>query len=205
MENVSVLIRVKNEERWIGNAIQSALDHLQSPEIIVIDNNSTDSSLEIVKSFRHNPALEKSQKRYTNVSILNIDEYSPGKSLNMGVAHAQFENILILSALYNYRCQILNIYRISCPIWMCFWQTSACIQWQENYPRYLWSHFGDEQVINMYSSSEERYFMHNAFPFLRSLFLPIFHLMKMLLGRKIVYGLKHMLKIRLNICILQNA
>ena len=34
-------------------------------------------------------------------------------------------------------------------------------------PRYLWSHFGDQQVINMYSASEERYFMHNAFSFFK--------------------------------------
>ena len=169
MENVSVLIRVKNEERWVGHAIQSALDHLQSPEIIVIDNNSTDSSLEIVKSFRHNPALEKSQKRYTNVSILSIDEYSPGKSLNMGVAHAQFENILILSAHCiihsmpdpQYLSDILS--RYGCV----FGKQVPVYNGRKITPRYLWSHFGDEQVINMYSSSEERYFMHNAFSFFK--------------------------------------
>ena len=29
----SVIIRVKNEERWIGHAIQSVLDHVFKPEI----------------------------------------------------------------------------------------------------------------------------------------------------------------------------
>ena len=28
--------------------------------------------------------------------------------------------------------------------------------------RYLWSHFVDKDVVNMYSDSESRYFMHNA-------------------------------------------
>jgi glycosyltransferase involved in cell wall biosynthesis len=45
---VSVIIRNRNEEQHIGFAIQSALDHFTNPEIIVVDNNSTDSSLEIV-------------------------------------------------------------------------------------------------------------------------------------------------------------
>jgi len=28
--------------------------------------------------------------------------------------------------------------------------------------RYIWSHFGDKPVINMFSSSENRHFLHNA-------------------------------------------
>ena len=61
-DNVSVIIRVKNEERWIGHAIQSALDTLNGPQIVVVDNNSTDESIDIVRSFRHDPALEKMKK-----------------------------------------------------------------------------------------------------------------------------------------------
>ena len=36
--DVSVIIRTKNEERWIGHTIQSVIDQLEKPEIIVIDN-----------------------------------------------------------------------------------------------------------------------------------------------------------------------
>ena len=50
-KKVSIIIRTKNEERWIGYAVQSVLDHLYKPEIIIVDNNSTDKTLEIVKSF----------------------------------------------------------------------------------------------------------------------------------------------------------
>ena len=48
---VSVIIRTKNEERWIGHTIQSVIDKLHRPEIIIVDNNSTDNTLHIVKSF----------------------------------------------------------------------------------------------------------------------------------------------------------
>ena len=44
LSDFSVVIRAKNEERWIGYAIQSALDHLRKPEIVIVDNNSTDKT-----------------------------------------------------------------------------------------------------------------------------------------------------------------
>jgi glycosyltransferase involved in cell wall biosynthesis len=53
--NLSVVIRCKNEENWVGHTIQSIFDHLGKTEIIVVDNNSKDKSIEIVKSFLHNP------------------------------------------------------------------------------------------------------------------------------------------------------
>ena len=42
MDNISVIIRNRNEERYIGYAIQSVLDNFKDPEIVVVDNNSTD-------------------------------------------------------------------------------------------------------------------------------------------------------------------
>ena len=48
---ISVIIRNRNEERWIGHAIQSILDRLYKPEIIIIDNKSTDKTLDIVKKY----------------------------------------------------------------------------------------------------------------------------------------------------------
>ena len=71
MDNISVIIRNKNEERYIGYAIQSVLDNFQDPEIIVVDNNSTDNSLGIVNTFD-----------FEDIKIHDIDTYTPGKSLN---------------------------------------------------------------------------------------------------------------------------
>ena len=51
MDNISIIIRNRNEEDFIGFAIQSCLDFFDKPEIIIVDNNSTDSSLEIVNLF----------------------------------------------------------------------------------------------------------------------------------------------------------
>ena len=52
MDKVSVIIRNKNEAEHIGLAIQSVLDHLgPKTEILIIDDNSTDDSLEVVALF----------------------------------------------------------------------------------------------------------------------------------------------------------
>ena len=52
MDNISILIRNRNEERYIGFAIQSCLDFFDKPEIIIIDNNSTDGTREILQKFK---------------------------------------------------------------------------------------------------------------------------------------------------------
>ena len=84
---VSAIIRCKNEEEWIGHAIQSFIDFFPHSEIIIINNNSTDASIDIVKLF----------DRY-DITIVNIDDYTPGKAINVGVSLAKYENILIQSA-----------------------------------------------------------------------------------------------------------
>src|ERR1035437_936377 len=49
---VSIIIPCFNAERWISEAIQSCLDQTYQPiEVIVIDDGSTDKSLEVIKSF----------------------------------------------------------------------------------------------------------------------------------------------------------
>ena len=50
-EKISVIIRTKNEERFIGHAIQSILDKINKPEIIILDNDSNDQTLQIVRLF----------------------------------------------------------------------------------------------------------------------------------------------------------
>ena len=69
LSKFSVVIRCKNEERWIGHAIQSLIENLHKPEIIIIDNGSSDRSLEIVRMFQEDPLLDRKSKNYTSMSI----------------------------------------------------------------------------------------------------------------------------------------
>ena len=88
MDNISVIIRCRNEEQWVGHSIQSVIETFKKPEIIVINNNSTDESMGIVKMFKKDESL-KDNGNYTDIKIYNIDGYSPGKSLNYGVTNVQ--------------------------------------------------------------------------------------------------------------------
>tara|TARA_B100000287_G_scaffold162231_1_gene153016 strand:- start:231 stop:869 length:639 start_codon:yes stop_codon:yes gene_type:complete len=155
MDNISVIIRNRNEERYIGYAIQSVLDTFDKPEIIVVDNNSTDNSMGIVNTFD-----------FEDIKTYNMDSYTPGKSLNYGVTKCSNDYILILSA----HSQIMNcdfgkvigLLHEYCsvggkqiPIW----------NGKKISRRYVWSNFIDEDSVNLFSKNENRYFLHNAFAF----------------------------------------
>ena len=64
---VSVIIPCYNAERWIGEAIQSCLDQTHAPiEVIVIDDGSTDRSLNVISSFGHRIRWETGPNRGGN-------------------------------------------------------------------------------------------------------------------------------------------
>ena len=163
LSDFSVVIRAKNEERWIGYAIQSVLDHLIKPEIVVVDNNSTDKTLEIVKFFSENPNLNNTANNYSKIRIVSINNYSPGKALNLGVKNASKKYIMILSAhcilkKFDEKKILKNLEKNVCvfgnqiPVW----------NGKKITKRYLWSHFSNKKIQNMYSTLEKRYFLHNA-------------------------------------------
>jgi len=161
---VSVLIRNKNEAEYIGTAIQSVVDHLgPETEIIIINDNSTDDSLEVVALFDQ-----------LNISISNIkDHYSPGKALNFGARLATNSTLLVLSA----HSQITNINKEMLGQWFkeghvaIFGKQTPIYRGKKITPRYIWSHFTGDITENLYSEIENRQFLHNAFCFYNKEFL----------------------------------
>ena len=164
MDNISVIIRNRNEAEYIGFAIHSCLDHFKKSEIIVVDNNSTDDSLHIVNLF----------KDRTSIKIINIDDYTPGKSINLGVKHAVNERILVLSAhsqITNLNIEMLNRwFKIDKHVAV-FGNQTPIYRGKRITKRYVWSHFTDDIEKNLYSNIEDRYFLHNAFCFYNRDFL----------------------------------
>lgn len=83
---ISVVIRVKNEERWIGRCLMSvSKQNYPDFEVIVVDNESDDGTLETVRRF--------------DCRILTISdkEFSHGRALNLGISKASGELMAILS------------------------------------------------------------------------------------------------------------
>jgi rhamnosyltransferase len=157
MDNISVIIRNRNEAEFIGFAIQSCLDYFNKPEIIIVDNNSTDDSLEIVNLF----------KDRTTIKIISINDYTPGKSINLGVKKASNDYILILSA--HAQINSLNFEKVKQHLKnnnvAVFGNQIPIYKGKKISKRYIWKHFVQEEILDMYSNMEQRYFLHNAFCF----------------------------------------
>jgi len=162
MDNISIIIRNRNEDKYIGFTIQSCLDHFKKPEIIIVDNNSTDDSLRTVNLF----------KDRTTIKVISINDYTPGKSINLGVKHATNNIVLILSA----HAQIIKIDLLQIQSDLkenvaVFGQQIPIYKGKKITKRYIWSHFKNARIKNMYSQIESRQFLHNAFCFYNKQFL----------------------------------
>ena len=81
---VSIVVRTHNEERWLSHCLDAIFrQDFTNYEVIIVDNNSTDSSLDIVRKY--------------NVRIFTINDYLPGRALNLGTKHARGQYICYLS------------------------------------------------------------------------------------------------------------
>jgi rhamnosyltransferase len=87
MTSVSVVIRCFNEERHIGRLLTGILQQTRPPaDIIVVDSGSTDASLAIASRFP------------VDIHSINPDDFSFGRSLNIGCRAATGEFIVTASA-----------------------------------------------------------------------------------------------------------
>lgn len=83
---VSVVIRSRNEEAWIRHCLEGVFGQRGVDfEVIIVDNNSDDKTVAIAK-------------RFPVKSVLTIDEYSPGKALNLGIGEAEGKFVALISA-----------------------------------------------------------------------------------------------------------
>jgi glycosyltransferase involved in cell wall biosynthesis len=83
---ISVIIRTKNEEAWIGRCLASVVvQNHPDFEIIVVDNESTDHTLDIVSKY--------------NCKLVTIrdEDFTFGKSLNWGIRASSGDYLAILS------------------------------------------------------------------------------------------------------------
>src|SRR6202011_1477360 len=79
---VSILIPCYNAERWVAQAIESALRQTwPEKEIIVVDDGSTDGSLAIIESFGDRIRWETGPNRGGNVARNRLLELAHGEWL----------------------------------------------------------------------------------------------------------------------------
>lgn len=88
-ELCSIIIRTRNEERWINSCLSKILTQTyKNYEVIIVDNNSSDATLKIINQY----------KTKINIKILKIKEYLPGLALNKGIRKSKGKFIVCLSA-----------------------------------------------------------------------------------------------------------
>lgn len=89
--NVSIIIRTKNEERWIAKCLSAVRDQDRKDfEIIIVDNESQDRTIEKVKQFEKNFPEGR-------LKVIKCSDYLPGKALNMGIKESAGTFIACLS------------------------------------------------------------------------------------------------------------
>lgn len=82
---VSIVIRAKNEERWIGRCLRMVVaQDYKDFEIIIVDNNSSDHTIAIARKYP--------------VKVVQIEKFLPGKAINMGIRASTGKFIVCLSA-----------------------------------------------------------------------------------------------------------
>lgn len=82
---ISIIIRTKNEEKWIESCLSKIYSQKKvNFEIIIVDNYSTDKTLLRAKSFP--------------VKVIKIKKFLPGKALNLGIKKSNGQIIVCLSA-----------------------------------------------------------------------------------------------------------
>ena len=81
---VSIIIRTKNEERWIAACLRAVFDQSYKDfEVILVDNNSTDKTVEKASAF--------------DIKLVTVDRFRPGDAINRGIEASVGEYIVCLS------------------------------------------------------------------------------------------------------------
>ncbi|MEM5497139.1 glycosyltransferase [Paraglaciecola mesophila] len=97
---VSVVIPVYNSEKYISDCIDSVLAQTYTHfEIIVVNDGSTDSSLEILKSYQKN----------SKIKLLEIEKSGQSVARNIGIERAKGKYLIFLDSDDCWKNNTLNI------------------------------------------------------------------------------------------------
>jgi|TARA_S200002703_G_scaffold150601_1_gene149134 glycosyltransferase involved in cell wall biosynthesis len=152
------LVRTKNEEKWVGYALQSIKDHFPGSDVVIVDNESTDDSMSIARMFQ------------PKVATVPKNEYSPGKSLNLGFSKLDCDYVCCISA----HCEVIQVgqklesYLNQDGCFGVIGKQRPIYKGRRLTPKNAWNNFShDKCMVNLTESDDtEDPFFHNAFSFI---------------------------------------
>src|SRR5256885_1004477 len=107
---VSILIPCYNAERWVGQAIESALAQTwPEKEIIVVDDGSTDGSLKIIKSFSDRIRWQTGVLLWRKKALEKVGGWKPDQPCCQ--EHELFLRLLKAGQLFSYCTHVGAVYR----------------------------------------------------------------------------------------------
>lgn len=84
---VSIIIRAKNEERWIAACLKKILQQsVAEIEVVLVDSGSTDKTIQRAKTV------------FPEIKIVEIKEFLPGFAINEGVRNSTGEYLVCISS-----------------------------------------------------------------------------------------------------------
>lgn len=125
---VSILIPCYNAEQWVAQSIESALSQTYpNKEVIVVDDGSTDASLEIIKRFDGQIRWETQTNQGGNVTRNRLLELSEGKWLQYLDSDDYLQPEKILHQV-QYLSQVFQSDVIYSPSIFEYWESSTSRQ-----------------------------------------------------------------------------
>lgn len=89
--DIAVVIRSKNEARWIGQTLEKIADQSRQPkEVVLVDNESTDGTVDIARGFMGRLPLQ--------IATIRDREFSFGRALNRGIERTTASWVVSLAA-----------------------------------------------------------------------------------------------------------
>lgn len=87
MPLISLIIRTHNEERWISSCLKKITEQtIKDYEVILVDHQSSDKT------------IQRALQVMPDLTLVEIDQYLPGKALNEGIRAASGEYLVCLSS-----------------------------------------------------------------------------------------------------------
>lgn len=87
---ISVVVPVYNSEKYISYCVKSVISQTyENWELILVDDGSTDNSLEILKDLA---------KKDSRIYLIHQENAGPGRARNVGIFHASGEYIVFLDS-----------------------------------------------------------------------------------------------------------